>query len=54
MLTQNEINLITSALGFVLANLNEFNASLGLAENEGLNQREIEKTIMKMASEMAA
>jgi hypothetical protein len=54
MLTQNEIYLITSALGFVLANLEQYNASLGLAENEGLNQREVERAIMKMAGVKAA
>jgi hypothetical protein len=49
-LTQNEINLITSSLGFVLANRGLFNASIGLPENEGVTQREIENIIMMMAS----
>jgi len=53
-LTQNEINLITSSLGFALANLGQFNASIGLSENEGVTQREVEKVIMIMASKMAA
>lgn len=53
-MTQNEINLITSSLGFVLANLASFNASIGLSENEGVTKREVEKIIMIMASKVAA
>jgi hypothetical protein len=52
-LTQNEMNLVTSSLGFVLANLEQFNASIGLSKNEGVTQREVEKIIMVMASKMS-
>ena len=48
-MTQNEINLITSSLGFVLNNLAQFNASIGLSENEGVTKREVETIIMIMA-----
>lgn len=49
-LSQHQINLITSSLGFVLANISQFNASIGLSGEEGVTQREIENAIMLMAS----